>query len=189
MPTRRPLLPDKYLWLEDVHGARAMDWVKAEDARSAKILEADPRFANFSAEALKVSEDPNRLPLPELRGDEIYNFWRDKNNVHGILRKTSIADFANPNPHWQTVLDIDALGKKENTSWVFHGMSCLYPGTRYCTIVSLRRRRRRLHRSRIRPQDRPVRRQRLHLAAQQAETSPGRTKTPSSSPANGDPTR
>jgi prolyl oligopeptidase len=126
---------DKYLWLEEVHSARAMAWVKAEDARTAKALEADPRFATFSAEALKVGEDPNRLPLPQLRGEEIYNFWRDQNNVHGLLRKTSLADFASPNPHWQTVLDIDALGKKENASWVFHGMSCLYPGTRYCTIA------------------------------------------------------
>jgi prolyl oligopeptidase len=129
-----PLPPDKYLWLEDAHSARAMAWVKAEDARTAKILEADPRFAAFSAEALKVNEDPKRLPLPELRGDEIFNFWRDKNNVHGVLRKTSVAGFASSDPHWQTVLDIDALGKKENASWVFHGMSCLYPGTRYCTI-------------------------------------------------------
>jgi len=134
-PDTAPLPPDKYLWLEDAHGARAMDWVKAEDARTAKILEADPRFAAFSAEALKVSEDPHRLPLPELRGDEIYNFWRDKDHVHGILRKTSATDFAASDPHWQTVLDIDALGKKENTGWVFHGMSCLYPETRYCTVA------------------------------------------------------
>ncbi|HEY1810024.1 MAG TPA: S9 family peptidase, partial [Acidobacteriaceae bacterium] len=130
-----PVPPDKYLWLEEVHGARAMTWVKAQDARSAKTLEADPRFAAYSADALKVGEDPNRLPLPQLRGDDIYNFWRDQNNVHGLLRKTSLADFASPAPHWQTVLDIDALGKKENASWVFHGMSCLYPGTRYCTIA------------------------------------------------------
>lgn len=129
-----PLPPDKYLWLENVHSARAMAWVKAEDARTAKTLEADPRFATFSAEALRVTEDPNRLPLPQLRGDDVYNFWRDQNNVHGILRRTSAADFASPAPHWQTVLDIDALGKAEHTDWVFHGMSCLYPGTRYCTL-------------------------------------------------------
>ncbi|HEX3661627.1 MAG TPA: prolyl oligopeptidase family serine peptidase [Acidobacteriaceae bacterium] len=131
-----PLPPDKYLWLEDVHGARAMDWVKAEDARTAKVIEADPRFAAFDAEALKVSEDPNRLPIPQLRGNDVYNFWRDKNNIHGLLRKTSIADFSHPEPRWQTVLDIDALGKAEHTDWVFHGMSCLYPGTEYC-ILSL----------------------------------------------------
>ncbi len=125
---------DKYIWLEDVNSPRAMDWVRAEDARTAKILEADPRFATWQEEALKVSEDPNRLPMPELRGNLVYNFWNDEKNVRGLLRKTTVVDYANPNPHWQTVLDIDALGKQENTSWVFHGMSCLYPGDEYCVF-------------------------------------------------------
>lgn len=125
---------DKYIWLEDVNGARAMDWVKAENARSAKVLEADPRFAAYTAEALKVLEDPHRLPYPQLRGNEVYNFWNDQNNVRGLLRKTSIEDYNSPEPHWQTVLDVDALGKQENASWVFHGMSCLYPGDRYCMV-------------------------------------------------------
>jgi prolyl oligopeptidase len=125
---------DKYIWLEEVNSPRAMEWVKAENARSGKILEADPRFATWQEEALKVSEDPNRLPTPSLNGDDVYNFWNDANNVRGLLRKTTVADYANPNPHWQTVLDIDALGKQENQSWVFHGMPCLYPGDEYCVV-------------------------------------------------------
>ncbi len=125
---------DKYIWLEDANGPRAMEWVKAENARSAKILEADPRFATWQEEALKVSEDPNRLPMPDLRGNDVYNFWNDEKNVRGLLRKTTIADYANPNPHWQTVLDIDALGKAENQSWVYHGASCLYPDDEYCVF-------------------------------------------------------
>lgn len=135
-PPQDPTLPaDKYIWLEE-NSPRAMEWVKAEDARTAKIMEADPRFAQYNEEALKVVEDPNRLPTPSLRGEAVYNFWRDKTNVRGILRRTSPADFNNPNPHWETVLDIDALGKQENKSWVYHGLDCLYPGDRYC-VVSL----------------------------------------------------
>ena len=102
---------DKYIWLEDVNSPRAMDWVNAENARTAKVFEADPRFAAFQAEALKVTEDPNRLPTPILRGDLVYNFWNDEKNVRGLLRRTTVADYANPTPHWQTVLDIDALGE------------------------------------------------------------------------------
>jgi len=111
-----------------------MDWVKAENARTAKIFEADPRFAAFQADSLKVAEDPNRLPMPSLRGDLVYNFWNDEKNVRGLLRRTTVDDYANPAPNWQTVLDIDALGKRENTSWVFHGISCLYPGDQYCIV-------------------------------------------------------
>lgn len=125
---------DKYLWLEDVHSPRAMDWVKAEDARTAKIMDADPRLTEFNAEALKVSEDPSRLPIPGLRGNDVYNLWNDEKNVRGLLRKTTLEDYSSPSPHWQTVLDVDALGKQEKTSWVFHGESCLYPGDQYCVF-------------------------------------------------------
>ena len=125
---------DKYIWLEEATGTRAMDWVKTENARTAKILEADPRFATFSDEALKVSEDPSRLPIPGLRGDDVYNFWNDEKNVRGLYRKTTLSDYSTPTPHWQTVLDIDALDKQESASWVFHGANCLYPGDEYCVF-------------------------------------------------------
>jgi prolyl oligopeptidase len=125
---------DKYQWLEDVNGARSIEWVKAENARTAKVLEADPRFAPYTAEALKVLEDPSRLPIPDLRGDTVYNLWRDAKNVRGVLRRTTVADYNTRSPHWQTVLDVDALGAAEKTSWTFklEEMSCLYPGDQYC---------------------------------------------------------
>ena len=63
-----PLPADKYLWLEDTNSPRAMDWVKAEDARSLKVLEADPHYAAFYADALKIAVAPDRLPEPEQRG-------------------------------------------------------------------------------------------------------------------------
>ena len=125
---------DKYIWLEEANSPRAMEWVKAENARTAKVLEADPRFATYQAEALKIAEDPNKLPYPELRGDFVYNLWRDEKNPRGLLRRTTVADYKNPQPHWQTVLDFDALGKAEGHSWVYRGMSCLYPGDQYCVV-------------------------------------------------------
>ena len=45
-----------------------MEWVKAENARSLKVLEADPRYAAFYADALKIAVAPDRLPEPEQRG-------------------------------------------------------------------------------------------------------------------------
>ena len=89
-----------------------MDWVKTEDARTAKIMEADPRFAAYNEEALKIVEDPNRLPLPDLRGDEVYNFWNDQKNIRGLLRKTTMDDYSTPDPHWQTVLDVSRSAAK-----------------------------------------------------------------------------
>ena len=83
---------DKYAWLEDATGPRSMDWVKAEDARTDAVLKADPRYQTNYDIAYKVASDPHRLPLPQLRGDEIYNLWRDTRNPRGLLRKTTLAD-------------------------------------------------------------------------------------------------
>jgi prolyl oligopeptidase len=125
---------DKYIWLEDVSSPRSMAWVKAENDRSLKVLEADPHYAAYHAEALKLSEAPDRLPIPDQRGDEIYNFWRDADHVNGLFRKTTLADYLTQKPTWKTVIDYDALGKQDNIKWVSKGVDCLYPGDRYCMV-------------------------------------------------------
>ncbi|MGA7409418.1 MAG: prolyl oligopeptidase family serine peptidase [Bryobacteraceae bacterium] len=125
---------DKYIWLEDVHGERAMAWVKAENERTANVLEADPRYAGLEAAALKVLESPDRLPIPELNSKDVYNTWQDAQHVRGILRRTSLADYLSPKPNWQTVLDYDALAKQDKQSWVERGRTCLYPGDELCLI-------------------------------------------------------
>ncbi len=124
--------PEKYQWLEDVNGARAMDWVKTENARTAKVLEADPRFATFQAEALKILESPDRLAIPTFREGVVYNNWQDAQHIHGILRRTSLEDYLKPQPQWQTILDYDALSQTDKESWVQRGMNCIYPGDRMC---------------------------------------------------------
>lgn len=130
-----PESDDKYIWLEDVHGDRAMAWVKAENERSAKVLETDARYAGLEAAALKVLESPERLPIPELNGKDVYNTWQDAQHVRGILRRTSLAAYLTSQPHWQTVLDYDALAKQDNQSWVQEGRVCLYPGNELCLIA------------------------------------------------------
>jgi prolyl oligopeptidase len=125
-------LPDNYQWLEDVHGERAMTWVKAENERTAKILEADPRFDQYKAEALKILESPDRIAYPVFRDGAIYNTWQDAEHVRGIVRRTTLADYLTPQPHWQTILDYDALAKADNEKWVQHGLNCLYPGNSIC---------------------------------------------------------
>jgi prolyl oligopeptidase len=125
-------LPDNYQWLEDVHGDKAMAWVKSENERTAKVLEADPRFAEFSAEALKVLESPDRLATPVFRNGAVYNTWQDAEHVRGIVRRTTLADYLTVKPNWQTVLDYDALAKADNEKWVQHGLNCLYPSDGLC---------------------------------------------------------
>ena len=126
---------DPYVWLEDANGAKAMDWVHAENAKTTAVLEKDPHFAGLYADALTIAQAKDRIPAPELIGDEVYNFWRDQTHVRGIWRKTSKADYANADPHWTTVLDLDALSTAENANWVWEGENCLAPEYRRCLIL------------------------------------------------------
>src|SRR5580658_3264105 len=126
---------DKYQWLEDVSGARSMAWVKAENERSAKVLESDPHFAGLEAAALKVLESPDRLAMPSINGADVFNTWQDSDLVDGILRRTSLTDYLTNQPHWQTLLDYDALGKQDKQKWVQEGLICLYPGNEQCLVA------------------------------------------------------
>jgi prolyl oligopeptidase len=127
---------DKYQWLEDVNGERSLAWVKAQNARTTKVLEADPRFAGLKEAALKVYESPDHLAVPVLKQGVVYNTWQDAQHVRGILRRTTLADYLTTQPHWQTVIDYDALAQQDKQKWVANGLNCLYPGNGLC-LVSL----------------------------------------------------
>jgi prolyl oligopeptidase len=127
---------DPFIWLEDVSGDRAMAWVKAENAKTADVLEKHPRFAGLYADALALAEDKDRLPTPAFRGGSIYNLWQDAEHVRGIWRRTSLAGYKTPAPPWETVLDLDQLAAAEHANWFWHGANCYLPDERIC-LVSL----------------------------------------------------
>src|SRR6202012_2982286 len=112
---------DPFLWLEDVDGQRALDWVKAENTRSLKGREGDPRYADLHAKALELVQAKDRIPQPEFLAGQVYNYWQDADHVRGLWRATSVADYTQPEPDWRTVLDLDQLAKAENANWVFKG--------------------------------------------------------------------
>ncbi|MGI3778524.1 MAG: prolyl oligopeptidase family serine peptidase [Janthinobacterium lividum] len=127
---------DPYLWLEDVHGERATSWVDAENAKTLNVLEKDPHYAALHAAALGIAEAKDRIPAPRIIGGEIYNFWQDADHVRGIWRRTSVADYRAAEPHWQTVLDLDALAAREKANWFNKGEDCERTRQRRC-LVSL----------------------------------------------------
>lgn len=127
--------PDKYTWLEDIYGERQLAWVKAEDARTAAVLEKNNHFAPLEAEALKVLESPDRLPEPEFRNGDVYNTWRDAEHLRGIVRRTTLSDYLTPTPKWETVLDYDALSKTDKQSWVGKEIECLHPTDELCLVA------------------------------------------------------
>jgi prolyl oligopeptidase len=130
----RAEVPDRYLWLEDVYGARAQVWVKAQNAKTLAVLQKDPRFDDFYDDALAINEASDRIPAPQFVDGTVYNFWQDATHVRGIWRSTSLADYANPSPAWTTVIDLDALAKSEGKNWVWGGANCDSPSKTRCLI-------------------------------------------------------
>lgn len=127
--------PDKYKWLEDIHGDKPMAWVKAENARTAAVLEKQKPFDELREQALKVMDSPDKLPVPQFRNGMVYNTWRDKDHVRGIVRRTALESYLTADPKWETILDYDALGKQDQKSWVGKGLTCLEPEEQRCMVA------------------------------------------------------
>lgn len=126
---------DPYLWLEEVDGARAMEWVHAQNARTLGILQGDPRYATLHQEALDIVQSRDRIPSPGFTHDgHIDNFWQDAQHVRGVWRRTTLDSYRTATPQWETILDVDALATAEGANWVYKGSTCLQPEERYCLI-------------------------------------------------------
>ncbi len=130
---------DPYLWLEDVTGEKALDWVKARNAESMKELGGDPRFERLKGEVLKVLDSDARIPFVGKIGDHFYNFWRDAKHPRGLWRRTTLAEYRKVEPTWDVILDLDALGKAEKENWVWGGAEVLKEGGYRHTLITLSR--------------------------------------------------
>jgi prolyl oligopeptidase len=125
---------DPYIWLEQVSSDRAMDWVESHNAKSQAVLEADPRYQKFYAEALAIAQAKDRIPAAGFIAGQVYNFWQDADHVRGIWRRTSLDDYASGTPHWETVLDLDELADSEKANWVWKGATCARPAETRCLL-------------------------------------------------------
>lgn len=119
-----PEAEDPHLWLEDVTGERALAWVRERNAATEAVLTAHPDFAPTKARLRAALDDRDRVPAITRVGAHVYNFWTDAAQPRGVWRRTTFADYAAPAPAWETVLDVDALGRAEGTNWVFKGVQC-----------------------------------------------------------------
>ncbi|WP_426019356.1 prolyl oligopeptidase family serine peptidase [Brevundimonas sp. DWR2-3-1b1] len=126
---------DPYLWLEEVEGERAMEWVKAHNDRTFAVLQGDARYEPLHQQALEIVQAQDRIPSPGFTHDgHVDNFWQDAQHVRGVWRRTTLDSYRTATPEWQTILDIDALAAAEGQNWVYKGATCLAPEERYCLL-------------------------------------------------------
>jgi prolyl oligopeptidase len=137
-PPSPPAIDDPYLWLEDVQGERALNWVRERNAVSQKELTSRPEYAPIRSQVLEVLNAKDRIPYVSRRGNWLYNLWQDEAHKRGLWRRTTLSEYRKAEPAWDTVIDLDALGKAEGENWVWGGASCHGPDYRRC-LVSLSR--------------------------------------------------
>ncbi len=128
---------DPFLWLEDVEGERALEWVAAQNARTLAAWGGAAYEAD--RDAVKAGLDrPDRLPNITRRGAWLYNFWQDAAHPAGIWRRTTLADFAAARDAWETLFDLDAHIHAEGGDWAWQGAATL-PGTHDRALLFLSR--------------------------------------------------
>lgn len=125
---------DPHQWLEEVEAEKSLDWARARNAETTGALTADPEFTALKERLRSIYDSDERIAYPSKMGDHWYNFWQDADHPRGIWRRTTPESYRSGEPSWETVLDVDALGKAEGVSWVWKGQTCLPPEYRRCLV-------------------------------------------------------
>jgi prolyl oligopeptidase len=127
---------DPYAWLESIEGARSLDWVRAQNARTDAALRSVPEFDSLLDAARAALDAAERLPTLRQRGDWFYELHRDAEHPRGVYRRIAAADLArlgDPNV-WRALVDVDALAAAEGPAWAWQGVTCLPPEHARCMV-------------------------------------------------------
>lgn len=128
---------DKYQWLEEVDGKKALEFVAAQNKATVEKLSMEKDYQSIYEKSLEISNSSDRIVYPGILGKYVYNFWKDKDHERGIWRRCLLSDYTSGKTNWEVLLDIDELSKKDNIKWVYKGASGLYPSyTRFLVQLS-----------------------------------------------------
>ena len=119
---------DPWTWLEDVEGEQAMDWVRRRSAHAEEELTEHALYDGLRSGIQDALEAPDRIPLVAQAGEHLYGFWTDADHPRGVWRRTTWASYRTEEPHWEVLVDVDALAREEEVPWVWQGAQLLRPG-------------------------------------------------------------
>ena len=184
-----PASDDPYIWLEDIEGDRAMQWVKAQNATSLGTLGAIRATRTCMATRCASSGDGPHRDARHPRA-HVDNFWQDPTHVRGDLRRTTPASYRSANPEWRDrARRRHTLGTAEGKNWVCTGRNCLPSRRPALSRRAVERRQGCGRDSRVRRRDEAVRRRRLPPPRVEGERRRGSTRTRCWSGATSGPAR
>ena len=125
---------DPYQWLEKIEGPKALNWVKEQNQQTFAHFEKNENYQQFLNTTEEILSANDRIPYGSFRGEYIYNFWQDKKNIRGIIRRTTLNDYYLSSPSWEVVLDLDKLAEKEKENWVYKRTTWFAPYNGKCLL-------------------------------------------------------
>ena len=125
---------DPLLWLEEVEGDQALEWVRARNAETVATYAGEEAFQQMESRVRAALDSDDRIAYVSERGGMLYNFWRDGDHSQGLWRRTTWESYRTDDPEWEILLDLDALSEADGEHWVWKGADCLRPDYTRCLI-------------------------------------------------------
>src|SRR6185312_662723 len=128
---------DPYLWLEEVEGPRALDFVERQSRLTLDKF-GGTKFESERGALAAIYDRPDNIPYVNRRRGLVYNLWKDDGHPRGLWRRTSLAEFKKAQPQWESLLDVDRLATEEKADWLLNWTQ-IQPETGSRAILSLSR--------------------------------------------------
>lgn len=118
---------DPWLWLEEIEGAQALDFVERQNQLTLKAF-GGKAFEHDRDILAAIYDRPDNIPYVGRRGSDLHNLWKDAGHPRGLWRRTTLEEFRKSNPAWETMLDIDKLAASEGEDWLLSSIVTM-PGS------------------------------------------------------------
>lgn len=132
-----PAVDDPLLWLEEPHGAEALQWAREATAFAREELGAGPRQATIRKELEHLLQAAPTEPDVHLLGPRAVRLQRDAAHPYGLLQAAALDAGGQPG-EWRTVLDVAELREREGVPFELQaydlGSACLAPGYSRCLL-------------------------------------------------------
>ncbi|RYZ57206.1 MAG: S9 family peptidase [Proteobacteria bacterium] len=126
---------DKLLWLEDNKSPKVEAWVKEENERTVARFAHNPEYESRLRISNNILTDEQKLDSADFMNGFAYQIHREKGTKEGIWRRKTWSDYTKKVGKWETILDIDEMNIKENSTLSFAYSSCAKPKFERCAIA------------------------------------------------------
>ncbi|RYZ57237.1 MAG: S9 family peptidase [Proteobacteria bacterium] len=129
---------DKLSWLEDFTSEKVKDWIKSENIRTSDRYAVGASYQNLYNETFNVLKMSARTDNTQHIGSNLYEVYKPEGAKVGVWRRSPWINYINGLPEWETVLDFDAMNKKDKTDFSLESISCVGASPDHCLISFLK---------------------------------------------------